>query len=122
MTDKTILVIEDDEINMKLTLTLLKKGNFKILEAKDAQTGLKLVREHLPDLVLMDIQLPDMDGLKATQIIKEDPALKDIPIVAVSAYAMDRERKKGLDAGCVGYLTKPINTRTFLNTIEHYLT
>ena len=118
---KTILVIEDNKLNMKLVNGLVKIGKYRMLEAIDAESGIQLVREQRPDLVLMDIQLPGMDGLSATKIIKEDPELKDIPIVALTSYAMQGDEEKALAAGCTGYITKPIDTRKFLETVSEYL-
>jgi CheY-like chemotaxis protein len=118
---KTILVVEDNELNMKLVKGLIKIGKYRMLEATDAESGILLIREQRPDLVLMDIQLPGMDGLSATKIIKEDPSLKDIPIVALTSYAMQGDKEKALQAGCTGYIAKPIDTRKFLKTIAQYL-
>ena len=118
---KTILVVEDNELNMKLVKSLIKIGNYRVLEAIDAESGLQLIREQQPDLVLMDIQLPGMDGLCATKIIKEDPSLKDIPVVALTSYAMQGDEEKALEAGCMGYIAKPIDTRKFLETVSQYL-
>ena len=118
---KTILVVEDNELNMKLVKGLLEIGKYRMLEATDAESGIQLIREQRPDLVLMDIQLPGMDGLSATEIIKEDPLIKDIPIVALTSYAMQGDEEKALAAGCTGYIAKPINTRKFLKTISRYL-
>jgi CheY-like chemotaxis protein len=118
---KTILVVEDNELNMKLVKGLIKIGKYRMLEATDAESGIQLIREQRPDLVLMDIQLPGMDGLSATKIIKEDPSLKDIPIVALTSYAMQGDKEKALQAGCTGYIAKPIDTRKFLKTIAQYL-
>ena len=117
----TVLVVEDNELNMKLIRGLLRLGKYQILEATDAETGIQIARERKPDLILMDIQLPDMDGLKAARIIKEDPVLKAVPIVAVTSHAMQGDDKKAFDAGCSGYISKPIDTRSFLTTIEQYL-
>ena len=122
MTTKTILMVEDNELNMKLVRGLIKIGKYRMLEAIDAESGIEQIREQRPDLVLMDIQLPGMDGLSATKIIKEDPSLKDIPIVALTSYAMQGDEEKALEAGCKGYIAKPINTRKFLETVAHYLT
>ena len=95
---KTILVIEDNDLNMKLVRSLLKMGNYEMLEALDAETGINLTRKHRPDLILMDIQLPGMDGLRATRMIKDDPDLKSIPIVAVTSYAMQGDDVKASEA------------------------
>ncbi|MCD4716669.1 MAG: response regulator [Desulfobacterales bacterium] len=121
MENKTILVIEDNELNMKLVRSLLGIENYRVLEAEDAETGLQIAREHPPDLILMDIQLPGMDGLKATRIIKIDPVLKDVPVVALTSYAMEGDAKKVLEAGCADYIAKPLDTRSFLKTITGHL-
>ena len=118
---KTILVVEDNNLNMKLVRGLIKIGKYNMLEANDAESGIQLIREQMPDLVLMDIQLPGMDGLSATKIIKEDPDLKDIPIVALTSYAMQGDKEKALAAGFTGYIAKPIDTRKFLETVSQYL-
>jgi CheY-like chemotaxis protein len=118
---KTILVVEDNKLNMKLVKGLIKIGKYRMLEANDAESGIEQIHEQRPDLVLMDIQLPGMDGISATKIIKEDPELKDIPIVALTSYAMQGDEEKALAAGCTGYITKPIDTRNFLETVSQYL-
>lgn len=118
---KTILVIEDNKLNMKLVRGLIKISKHHMLEANDAELGIQLIREQKPDLVLMDIQLPGMDGLSATKIITGDPDLKDIPIVALTSYAMQGDKEKALAAGCTGYIAKPIDTRKFLETVSQYL-
>lgn len=120
MENKTILVIEDNALNMKLIRVLIGIGNYQTIEAIDAETGIKLVREHQPDLILMDLQLPGMDGLTATRIIKEDPISKEIPIIALTSYAMEGDEEGAVEAGCAGYITKPIDTRSFLDTIARY--
>jgi len=121
MANQTVLVIEDNEMNMKLARSLLQIGKYSVLEAIDAETGIRLAREHHPDLILMDIQLPGLDGLTATQKIKNDPAMKDITIVALTSYAMQGDEKKTMDAGCAGYIAKPIDTRSFLETVGEFL-
>ena len=121
MKNKAVLVIEDNELNMKLVRSLLKIGNYEIFEAEDAETGIKLMHKHRPDLVLMDVQLPGMNGLRATQIIKENPAIKDIPVVALTSYAMQGDEEKASEAGCTGYITKPIDTKTFLDSLKQYI-
>ncbi len=121
MKDKTILVIEDNELNMKLVRGLLDFGKYRVLEAVTAEIGLEVAREHLPNLILMDIQLPGMDGLSATKIIREDPILKDTVVIALSSYAMKSDEEKAQAAGCNGYITKPIDTRSFIKTVAQYL-
>lgn len=121
MANETILVIEDNELNMKLVRSLLSIGKYEILEAFNAETGIKLAREKKPDLILMDIQLPGMDGLTATKIIKGDPNMQHIPVIAYTSFAMDGDEEKALEVGCVGYITKPLDTKTFLKTLEQYL-
>ena len=121
MANETVLVIEDNEMNMKLARSLLQIGKYNVLEAVDAEVGIQLAREHHPDLILMDIQLPGMDGLAATQEIKNDPDVKDIVIVALTSYAMQGDEEKARDAGCAGYISKPIDTRSFLETVSKFL-
>ena len=118
MANKTILVIEDNELNMKLVRSLLKMGKYEVLEAPDAETGMKLLNDNKPDLILMDIQLPGMDGLTATQILKSEG---EIMIIALTSHAMEGDDKKVKEAGCDGYITKPIDTRGFLQTVSDYL-
>jgi CheY-like chemotaxis protein len=120
MNNPTILVIEDNALNMKLVKSLLKIGNYTVLEAEDAETGIRLARERKPDLILMDIQLPGMDGLTATRILKEDTAVNGTPIIALTSHAMEGDEQKALNAGCAGYISKPIDTRAFLQSIESY--
>jgi CheY-like chemotaxis protein len=121
MKDRTVLVIEDNALNMKLVRSLLKMGKYNVIEAVDAETGIQLAREYKPNLILMDIQLPGMDGLHATMIIKEDPSLKDIKVVALTSYAMEGDDKKARKAGCDGYIVKPIDTKEFLKTVDQFL-
>jgi CheY-like chemotaxis protein len=119
--NETILVIEDNELNMKLVKSLLGIGKYNILAAEDAESGMQIARENQTDLILMDIQLPGMDGLTATGILKADPDFKDIPIIALTSHAMDGDDKKALAAGCDGYIAKPIDTKNFLATIGQFL-
>jgi CheY-like chemotaxis protein len=121
MNNKTILVIEDNKLNMKLVRSLLKMSSYVMVEAGDAETGIKVAREKKPDLILMDIQLPGMDGLSATKILKADQSLKDTMIIALTSHAMEGDDKKVREAGCDGYITKPIDTRNFLQTVTDYL-
>ena len=121
MDNKKILVIEDNKLNMKLVRGLLSLGNYMMIEAIDAEIGIRMAHKHHPDLILMDIQLPGMDGLEATKIISNDADLKGIPIIALTSYAMEGDEKKAQLAGCAGYITKPIDTRNFLNIISKFL-
>ena len=114
----TILVVEDDHLNMKLMRSILALGHYQILEAGEAETGLELAARHHPDLILMDIQLPGLDGLSATRRLKQTPALANIPVIALTGLAMDGDRENALAAGCDDYISKPINTRTFLASIR----
>lgn len=118
---KTVLVIEDNELNMKLVRTLLQIGNYQVLCAENAESGIRLATDHIPDLILMDIQLPDMDGLNATRQIKSDPRTREIPVVALTAYAMEKDRKLVAEAGCIDHMAKPINTKTFLSSVSQYM-
>jgi CheY-like chemotaxis protein len=120
MEGKTILVVEDNEVNMKLMRAVLHLGQYRILEAADAETGLVLTREHHPDLILMDIQLPGMDGLSATRLIKADPELKGIPVIALSGFAMEEDKEKAMSIGFSGYIVKPFRVKEFLQTIAGY--
>ena len=120
MSNKKILVIEDNELNMKLVRGLLALGNYTMLEATDAETGIQMAYEHQPDLILMDIQLPGMNGLEATKIISNDAALKNIPIIALTSYAMQGDEEKAKLAGCTGYIAKPIDTQDFCNIIGEF--
>ena len=119
MRDK-ILVVEDNPLNMKLVRTLLRKDSFRVLEAENAERGLELAREEKPDLILMDIQLPGMDGLSAVRILKADPVLKRIPVAALTSYAMEGDVEKAREAGCDGYISKPIDTRGFMETVLNF--
>jgi CheY-like chemotaxis protein len=118
---KKILVIEDNELNKKLVRDLLSIGKYHVLEAEDAEIGIKLAQEQTPDLILMDIQLPGINGLDATKALKQDPILNHIPIVALTGRAMQGDKEMALEAGCAGYITKPIDTRAFLKKISQFL-
>jgi len=118
---KTLLVVEDNPINMKLIRCVLSLHDYRILEARDAETGIELAHRHRPDLILMDIKLPGMDGLSAAALIRRDPDLSGVPIVAVTSYAMLGDAERAIKAGCTEYMTKPINTRTLVNTVGRLL-
>ena len=121
MAGEQVLVVEDNEKNMKLFRDVLQASGYRLLEATTGEQAVDLATTHTPDLVLMDIQLPDIDGLQLTREFKADPDLRDIPVVAVTSYAMKGDRQKSVDAGCDGYITKPIDTRQFPLEIEKYL-
>jgi two-component system cell cycle response regulator DivK len=119
---KTILIVEDDPRNLKLLRDLLQRFGYEILEAPDGEQGVKSAGEKKPDLILMDIMMPKMDGLEATRIIKADEKTKHIPIIALTSYAMKGDREKTIEAGCDGYIAKPIDIKEVLKAIEHFLT
>ena len=121
MTTDKVLVIEDNHMNQVLIKDLLKLEGFQVALAENAEQGIKMAREFLPHLILMDIQLPGMDGLSATKLIAADPDLHAIPVVALTSYAMTGDEDKAKEAGCRGYITKPIDTRSFGETIAGYL-
>jgi CheY-like chemotaxis protein len=121
MTGKKILVIEDNPLNLELVTDLLAANGCVVLQARTAEDGLRLAREALPDLVLMDLSLPRMDGLCATKALKADAATCHLKVIALTAHAMNGDDQIALNAGCVGYLTKPINTRTFVATVAAFL-
>lgn len=116
----TILVVEDNILNMKLFHDLLEMGGYNVLQAKDGMEGWRMAREQRPNLILIDIQLPDVDGLQVTKWLKADENLKSIPVIAVTAYAMSGDKEKILESGCDAYITKPISLSDFLETIEHF--
>jgi CheY-like chemotaxis protein len=118
---KSVLVVEDNELNMKLLQHLLTVGEYQVLKAGTAEEGLVIARENRPDIILMDVQLPGMNGLDATRLIKADPAMCTIPVVALTSFAMSGDEQKAYDAGCRGYITKPISTRTFLQDLSVYI-
>lgn len=117
---KKILVIEDNEINMYLCTRILTNSGYEVIPAASGEEGIEVMKKEKPDLVLMDIQLPDMDGLEATKRIRESEEGKGIPIIALTSYAMAGDREKVLSAGCTGYIEKPINADTFISEIEKY--
>ena len=118
---KKILVVEDNKTSMYLICFLLRKGGYEVIEAWSGEEGVKLAIKEKPNMILMDIQLIDIDGLEATKRIRESKEGGDIPIVAITSYAMVGDREKALAAGCTGYIEKPINPDTFLAEVETYL-
>ena len=116
-----VLVIEDNPANMTLATFLLKSAGYLVLSATDAETGLALARAEQPDLILMDIQLPGMDGLTATALLKADAATRDIPVIALTALAMKGDEERIRAAGCDGYIAKPLAYRELLATVSTHL-
>ena len=118
---KKVLIVEDNDLNMKLFNDLLVAHGYGTLQSKDGVEALKLARQHRPDLILMDIQLPEISGLQVTQWIKEDEDLRTIPIIAVTAFAMKGDEETIREGGCEAYIAKPISTTSFLRTVERFL-
>jgi two-component system cell cycle response regulator DivK len=118
---KTILVVEDNELNMKLFHDLLETRGYNVVQTRNGMEALKLARQHKPDLIIMDIQLPEISGLEVTKWIKEEDALKAIPIIAVTAFAMKGDEEKIRESGCEAYIAKPMSVMNFINTVERFL-
>ena len=118
---KTILIVEDNDLNMKLFQDLLEAHGYKTLPTKDGLEAMKLARQHRPDLILMDIQLPEISGLEVTKWLKEDPDLRAIPVVAVTAFAMKGDEEKIRQGGCEACKDKPISVSKFLETVARFL-
>ena len=113
-----ILVIEDSPVNMALTVAILENAGHQILQAEHASAGLEMARREQPDLVLMDIQLPGIDGLEATRMLKADPRTAHLPVIALTAFAMKGDEDDTRAAGCDGYVTKPIRYKDFLSEMD----
>jgi CheY-like chemotaxis protein len=118
---KKILVVEDNETNLYLIRFILEKSGYEVIEAREGSVGVELAVKENPDLILMDVQLPDINGLEATKRIRASEADGDIPIIALTSFAMAGDKEKALAAGCTGYIEKPINPETFIAEIEKYL-
>ncbi|MGV8123362.1 MAG: response regulator [Candidatus Xenobiia bacterium LiM19] len=118
---KTVLVIEDNEQNLYLVTFILSKNGYEVVQARDGREGIDLAGQVIPTLILLDIQLPVMDGYEVARALRSNPKLDDVPIVAVTSYAMVGDRERTLEAGCSGYIEKPINPETFMADIEKYL-
>lgn len=119
--NKTVLIVEDNELNMKLFHDLLDAHGYATLQTKDGMEALALARQHRPDLILMDIQLPEVSGLEVTKWIKEDENLRAIPVVAVTAFAMKGDEEKMREGGCEAYIAKPISVGKFIETVRRFL-
>ena len=120
MADELILIVEDNEKNLKLARDILQFKGFRTLEAGTAELGIASAAEHLPDLILMDIQLPGMDGVAALRLLRDDPRTTAIPVVALTAYAMGEDRERLLAAGFDGFLTKPIDVKAFAEQVRGF--
>ncbi|AVX04445.1 response regulator [Maritalea myrionectae] len=118
---KTVMIVEDNELNMKLFNDLLESRGYRTIQTRNGMEALDLAKAHHPDLILMDIQLPEVSGLVVTKWIKEDEALRSIPVIAVTAFAMKGDEERILEGGCEGYISKPISLPHFLQTIEGFI-
>lgn len=121
MSTPKVLVVEDSVVNMELVTDLLEISGYEVLQAGAAQEGIDLAVRFHPDLILMDVQLPGMDGLSAIRILKADSRTAHIPAVALTAHAMVGDKERALDAGCDGYITKPIDTRSFPKQVASFI-
>ncbi|MBB3263903.1 two-component system cell cycle response regulator DivK [Azospirillum sp. OGB3] len=120
-TVKRVLIVEDNELNMKLFHDLLEAHGYATLQTRNGMDALSIAREHRPDLILMDIQLPEVSGLEVTRWIKDDPELASIPIIAVTAFAMKGDEEKIREGGCEDYIAKPISVTKFLQAVQKFL-
>ncbi|HEX7784743.1 MAG TPA: response regulator [Methylomirabilota bacterium] len=118
---RRILVIDDHEDNRHILRDLLENARYEVLEATTGEEGVALAEAHVPDLILMDIQLPDIDGYEATRRIKSMPTIRHVPVIAVTSYALSGDDVKALRAGCDAYVTKPFSPRALLATVKQYL-
>ena len=118
---KVVLIVEDETKNMKLFRDLLQRFGYATIEATNGEQGVELAKAKKPDLILMDIMMPKMDGLEATRILKADITTKNIPIVALTSYAMKGDKERMLEAGCDGYIAKPVDIQELLKTVGEYL-
>ncbi|MCZ6743774.1 MAG: response regulator [Alphaproteobacteria bacterium] len=118
---KKVLIVEDNELNLKLFRDLLEAHGYETLQTKDGMEVMQLARDHKPNLILMDIQLPEVSGLEVTKWIKQDEELKSIPVIAVTAFAMKGDEEKIREGGCEAYIAKPISVTSFIEVIERVL-
>jgi two-component system cell cycle response regulator DivK len=115
-----VLIVEDNELNMKLFNDLLEAHGFEPLQTRNGMDAMDIARQHRPALILMDIQLPEVSGLEVTRWLKDDPELRDIPVVAVTAFAMKGDEERIKSGGCEAYISKPISIAGFIETVRHY--
>ena len=118
---KTVLIVEDNELNMRLFHDLLDVHGYATLQTRSGMEALELARTHRPDLILMDIQLPEVSGLEVTKWLKEDDELRDIPVVAVTAFAMKGDEERIRQGGCEAYISKPISVVSFVETVRRFI-
>ncbi|MDZ5648738.1 response regulator [Nitrospirillum sp. BR 11828] len=118
---KCVLIVEDNELNMKLFNDLLEAHGYRTVQTRDGSMAVDLARQHRPDLILMDIQLPELSGLDVTRWLKEDQDLGSIPIIAVTAFAMKGDEERIREGGCDDYIAKPISVATFIRTVRRFL-
>jgi two-component system cell cycle response regulator DivK len=118
---KTVLIVEDNELNMKLFHDLLDAFGYRTLQTRNGMEALGLARDHRPDLILMDIQLPEVSGLDVIKWIKDDKQIAQIPIVAVTAFAMKGDEERIRRGGCEAYISKPISVQSFMDTVRHFI-
>ncbi|MEC9369585.1 MAG: response regulator [Pseudomonadota bacterium] len=118
---KTVLIVEDNELNMKLFRDLLGAHGYQTIQTRNGMEALTLARKHKPDLILMDIQLPEVSGLDVTRWLKEDDDLRDIPVIAVTAFAMKGDEERIREGGCEAYISKPISVSTFFDTVRQFI-
>jgi CheY-like chemotaxis protein len=116
-----VLLVEDNPVNLELFQDLIELEGYEVLSANTGHEAIEIAKREVPDIILMDIQLPEMDGWEATKILKKTPETREIPIIALTAHAMEGDREKALDLGCDSYISKPINTRTFISDIKKVL-
>jgi two-component system cell cycle response regulator DivK len=121
MSEQTILYIEDNEYNRKIVRQLLGRTSYRLMEAVDGESGVAMAQKELPQLILMDVQLPKMSGLDATKALRADPRTKDIPIIVITSFALSGDREKAADAGADNYLAKPYSPRELLALVRQYL-
>jgi len=121
MDQRSILYVEDNEYNRKIVRQLLGRSSYRLIEAFDGEAGVALALEQLPDLILMDVQLPKMSGLDATRLLQADPRTRHIPIVIITSFALSGDRERATEAGAVGYLAKPYSPRELLALVHDFL-
>ncbi len=118
---KTVMIVEDNELNMKLFNDLLQAHGINTIQTRNGLDAINLAREHMPNLILMDIQLPEVSGLEVTKWLKDDDKVKHIPVIAITAFAMKGDEERILEGGCEAYLSKPISVQKFLETVKKFV-